>query len=432
MQVKVFEAEDMASALQKVKVTLGPDALILSTRTVRKKGLGFIGKPVTEITAAVDNSSSFEPADKRYRNILPASKSNADTGQDKKIAYEDLWSNNHILDPLTREIQDLKEQFASANLLSVQAEINELKGCIQNFASKVTDINNKISLQSKTPAGPRSLGPENGWLAPVIDELTRRGIETEAADTIIRLASEKLSPRQMGMPNALDLFFEETIAGLLRVNGPILFQGPNQKRVALIGPTGVGKTTTIAKLAAAYLKNFGRNLALVTIDTYRIAAAEQLRIYGEIMNLPVEVAMTPEQLGEILKKHRDKKLILIDTAGRSPKNEKNLHELSNFLHPDYGIENHLVLSATTRERELYQTIKRFRDLSLKSLIFTKLDECESFGALLNLPAKDKYPLSYLTNGQRVPEDLMLADPKKIACLIMGKPYNRRSTNAINA
>lgn len=431
MQVKVFEAADMASALKKVKQALGPDALILSTRTVRKKGLSLLGKPITEITAAIDAPPHTRPANQVNRTLSSPSERRSPSFQEEDITYEDVWNNNNMLEPLANEVQGLKEQLQASNLVSLQNDIDELKNSIQDFTRGMADINKKLSDQkARIPVKQYHCG--DGWLSPVTEELTRRGIKAKAAETIIRLAGEKLSPQQIESPKILDVFFKETIAGLLQVNGPILIQGPGQKRVALIGPTGVGKTTTIAKLAAAYLKNFGKNLALITIDTYRIAAAEQLRVYGEIMNLPVEVVLSPEDLQKAFDKHRNKKLILIDTAGHSPKDERRLKELSRFFRPDSGIENHLVLSATTREQELYQVVKRFRTLSFKSFIFTKLDECENLGALLNLHTNDNYPLSYLSNGQRVPEDLMLAEPERIACLIMDKPYNSRSINAINA
>lgn len=149
------------------------------------------------------------------------------------------------------------------------------------------------------------------------------------------------------------------------------------------------------------------------------------------MNLEVEVVIAPDQLKEILARHRDKKLVLIDTAGRSPKDEQSIAELANFLKPELEIEKHLVLAATARNQELFTAVDRFGTLNLKSFIFTKLDECENYGALLNVHTKNDYPLSYLTDGQRVPEDLLLADPERIAGLIMGKPYHLRSNNAVN-
>jgi flagellar biosynthesis protein FlhF len=150
------------------------------------------------------------------------------------------------------------------------------------------------------------------------------------------------------------------------------------------------------------------------------------------MNLEVEVVMSPPQLNEVLCRHQDKNLLLIDTAGRSPKDDQSIEELADFLQPDLNIDSHLVLAATARERELHEAVKRFGVLDLKSYIFTKLDECENFGALLNVPTRNNYPLSYLTCGQKVPEDLMIAESKKIAGLILGKPYQIRSRNAATA
>jgi flagellar biosynthesis protein FlhF len=187
----------------------------------------------------------------------------------------------------------------------------------------------------------------------------------------------------------------------------------------LIGPTGVGKTTTLAKLAADYLTHFDGKVALVTIDTYRIAAVEQLKVYGEILCLPVEVVFSPAELQAAFARHADKDLILVDTAGRSPRDDQRLDELAAFLGPDSATSKHLVLAAPTRNRELQETVRRFGRLPLDSIIFTKLDECEDRGALLNIPARQDLPVSYLTNGQRVPEDLLTAKPATIADFVMG-------------
>jgi len=415
MQVKVFEAQDMSSALKKVRQALGPDALILSTRTIRKKGLGLLGKPVTEITAAIDSPTVTVPAsDSRHRTL-----SKRMTDQSPDITYDEVWRTNDGVDPLTSNLPDIRE------------EIDEIKELIQGFSQEMLDLNKTISLTRNT-VGAGIASASEDWLAPVAAELAHRGIHAEAAATILKLAAQKLTPKKVASRKSLSVFFEKTVSSLLQVNGPFHPVDSIQKRIALIGPTGVGKTTTIAKLAAAYLKTSGRDLALVTIDTYRIAAVEQLKVYGEIMNLEVDVVMAPEQLEEVLDRHQDKKLVLIDTAGRSPKDERSIEELSNFLRPELNVENHLVLAATARDQELHSAVKRFGTLDLTSFIFTKLDEWENFGALLNVHTRNDYPLSYLTDGQRVPEDLLLADPQKIAGLIMGKPYHLRSNHAVNA
>ncbi len=139
------------------------------------------------------------------------------------------------------------------------------------------------------------------------------------------------------------------------------------------------------------------------------------------MNLPVEVVLTPAQLQEVFSRHQDKDLILIDTAGRSPKDEQSIAELHSFLGPESVTENHLVLAAPTRDSELQSAVGHFECLSLHSLIFTKLDECDQRGSLLNVPLHQNLPLSYLTNGQRVPEDLIVADPAAVAGFVVQQP-----------
>ena len=430
MQVKVFEAEDMGSALKKVRQSLGPDALILSTRTVRRKGLGLLGKPMIEITAAIDGAASVaSETNSSLSDPSPGPPPVSRTMPDD-IRYEDIFRINRSTAPHTHN-EERREDLKAANLSSIREEMITIKELVQDFACKISDMSKAIAtIQDSGHGNMPSTGDD--WLAPVAGLLASRGIQAEAMATILKVAAEKLTPWQVNAREQLDDFFAEAITDLVQVDSPILLDCPGQQRVALVGPTGVGKTTTIAKLAAAYLKKFGRRLALVTIDTYRIAAVEQLKVYGEIMNLEVEVVMSPPQLKEVLCRQQDKKMLLIDTAGRSPKDDKSIEELTDFLHPDLNIDTHLVLAATARERELHEAVNRFCILGLKSFIFTKLDECESFGALLNVHTRSNYPLSYLTDGQRVPEDLMIADPQKIAGLIVGKPDHIRSRNAATA
>jgi flagellar biosynthesis protein FlhF len=196
----------------------------------------------------------------------------------------------------------------------------------------------------------------------------------------------------------------------MKKNGP--------KIIALVGPTGVGKTTTTAKLAAMYAMHKGAKVALVTTDNFRVGAFEQLKTYSKIMGVPLEIAVTSQELANATETHSDKDLIIIDTAGRSPKDHGRLDELKALLDSGLDIEMHLCLSATTRDKELSDAIANFSILPISSLLFTKLDEAENLGSIVNTHHRSKLPLSYFTNGQMVPEDIVVATPRKLANLVM--------------
>ncbi len=410
MLVRIFEAETMPQALKKVKEALGPDALILSTRTVRKSGLGVFRKPICEVTAAIDSSDSEE-----FGQTSPASTDPFAAEQDD-LNYQDLWQQPReaAVSSYNQHIQEIKQPDDS--LKDVRNEIDELKALVRQLAKPAGPQASKPIVT----APPRKVqqGAEVQEMSLLQNELDRLGISGEAAATLEQYAWEKLSPRQLGDPQGIREFLNDAIGRLVSVTCPFKSIGNQQKRIALVGPTGVGKTTTIAKMAASQLLKGTTRIALITIDTYRIAAVEQLKVYGEIMNLPVEVVTTPEQLQQAIARHRDKELILIDTAGRSPRDDMSIAELAAFL-GQANTENHLVLSATTRDRELTEVVQRFGRIPLHSLVFTKLDECEQCGTLLNISLTQQLPLSFLTNGQRVPEDLMEADAEAITGFITG-------------
>ena len=432
MQVRVFESEDMDSALRMIKEALGPDALILSSRTVRKGGMGLFGKPMLEVTAAVDPNAELPEEELSRGAHLDVS-----TGSGDELNYQDLWAAKEHAGRREEKPRRFEEalpnpyrHLASAqsdneasprSLDSLRNEVGELKNLVSSLVRDLPEQFEKINRQKPHPViapAVQRFSTMSTADQQIHDGLTRLGIEAEAASTIAHYASSQLTTKQIADPAVLNAFFAKTIAELVQTTGSILPQPGESKRIALIGPTGVGKTTTIAKLAASHLLAGGKRVALVTIDTYRIAAVEQLKVYGEIMNLPVEVVMNAEQLHDVLVRHSNKDLILIDTAGRSPKDSVSLQELEEFLAVDPDLEAHLVLSATTRERDLYEIYGRFSALSPQSLLLTKLDECDSLGVLLNIHLRNNCPISYLANGQRVPEDLVLATSELVSSMIL--------------
>ena len=413
MQVKVFEAKDMASGLKMVKEALGPDALILSTRTIRSGTFGMIGKPMMEITAAIDNNWQEPVAAPAGRQPQPKPRPRDQNRQE--LSYQEIWAQDepkpappparpyHRQPPPGREIED---------------ELAELRDLVKGLSHRITGMDapggrkTYVEPEYSAPISPKST------VDPAISFLTGHGINPETAQVVARFTRDTIGQARDLNRHDLTAIFKAAIARLFTTEQLLATRPTRQRRLSLIGPTGVGKTTTLAKIAAHYLSQFGGRIALITIDTYRIAAVEQLKVYGEIMRLPVEVVLSPRELDQALDKFRDYDLILIDTAGRSPRNGIDLQELATFLRPELGLENNLLLSATTRERELEETIKHFSILPINNFIFSKIDECDQLGVLLNIHYQNDTPISFLTNGQRVPEDLIMPSPETIADLIM--------------
>lgn len=416
MQVKVFEAKDMASGLKMVKEALGPDALILSSRTIRSGKFGMLGKPMMEITAAVDNTwrePTAQPDLNARRQWQPQQSQRPEPRRD--ISYEEIWGQNQPPPPTA----PYQQQPAADR--EIHNELAELRSIVKGLSNRITGLD--PSSLRKPYVEPEFVAPGNNTMDPVIAYLTRYGINPETAQVVARFTRDTIDTASNLDSTDLAAILKAAISRLFTTEQLIDQRLTRQRRISLIGPTGVGKTTTLAKIAAHYLSRFDGRIGLITIDTYRIAAVEQIKVYGEIMRLPVEVVINPRELDQALEKFRDYDLILIDTAGRSPRNGLDLQELAGFLRPQLGIANNLLLSATTRERELEETIKRFSILPISNFIFSKIDECDQLGVLLNIHYKNDTPISFLTNGQRVPEDLLMPSPSAIADLIMNDHGN---------
>jgi len=240
---------------------------------------------------------------------------------------------------------------------------------------------------------------EEGLARSLTEELLREGPVSGPEDELLGAAQLRLE-RLLGSPC--------TIA---RSEG-------KAQVVFLIGPTGAGKTTTIAKLAASYALVQRKQVALLTVDTFRIAAVEQLRTYGEIIGVPMEVVFSPQGMRAAIDRFRDRDLILVDTAGRSHRQDMQISELKGYLEAARADEVHLVVSMTTRSRDAMEAADRYMTVGFNRLLFTKLDETTSYGLIHSLVSHTGQPLSYVTTGQNVPDDIEVADPGRLSRLVL--------------
>jgi flagellar biosynthesis protein FlhF len=438
MLVKTFQAASMPEALRMVKAELGPDAMILSTKKEQTGGfLGFFSKQVYRVTAAVDPVRKPAPpaaAPVVYRDPPPR----------ERTAREEMESS--MLAPLARELKDLREKVESLtrreeearaeakpadgddalespdggiNLKNIpRSDLEEIKKLLLATLAKSQEGGTKDVQWPTIDDGGATKGQSGADLlpddSPLARELASSGVSTE----LIRKIVDTLNtlPLQSGNQTVKGRL-GETLGRLIKFAGTLKLKKNAPRIIALVGPTGVGKTTTTAKLAAMYALNRGNKVALITMDIFRVGAVEQLKTYSRIMGIPLEVASTPKELEKAVEKHSSCDLIFIDTAGRSHKDKEKLDEMKNFLENKIPMEVYLCLSATTKDRELEEILNRFRIFQVSKVVFTKIDECESFGNMVNLLMKDNLQIAYFTTGQRVPEDIEIATPAKMADMI---------------
>lgn len=241
----------------------------------------------------------------------------------------------------------------------------------------------------------------------LIERLKKSGVEDSLVEILLKSCGSDFSETKLS----------EEIQKRLPISADI--DCVEQIRLALVGPTGVGKTTTIAKLAARFALTERKSVALITMDTYRIGAVEQLKIYARLLNLPLEVAQSPDEMKIAIEKHADKEVILIDTIGRSPQKSLQLAEIQSVLNVAEPTHTYLVLSAPFELEYLFQAAERFSTLKPKGLIITKLDEIGRWGVALSLSDRTRLPVAFITDGQEVPRNLRAAKADEIALHILG-------------
>ncbi len=388
MKVKKFTAESMAEAMKMVRNDLGNEAVILNSRIVFKGGFfGFFRKKNFEVIAAVDpqvvsneKPVYMEKPKKALTSILQNGQQDDRTGGKQK----DIPSSVILSDELLKEILSVK------NLL--KQSTSDGSGAISAYPEPIQKLLRLMNEQEF------SASLKEKFTAELLDQWFKR---TEQ------------SPEQEMLA-----YFKREIQDFLSIFpfGGITF---TKKFINVIGPTGVGKTTTLAKIAADCVLNHQKQVAFITTDTYRIAAIEQLKTYAQILNVPIEVCYSLADFQQAAVKFADYDVVLVDTAGRNFRTKEYVEDLLKVIDFTNEMETFLVLALTSRQKDMEEIYEQFSGIAIDRFIFTKADETSVYGSILNMIEKYKIGAAYVTTGQNVPDDMVIASPETITNLLLG-------------
>ncbi|WP_282171625.1 flagellar biosynthesis protein FlhF [Cytobacillus firmus] len=379
MKVKKFMAASMPDAMKQIRAELGKDAVILNSRVVYTGGvLGFFKKRSIEVMAAADPNQEIEQKPAVKPAVIPAAANHF-----KESNEESLFTGSRTSNELIREISSLKQMMSS------------LAGGQQ------------ISMVYPEP------------IRKVMHVLKEQEIDNSIQDQVLQVLLEKwyLGGAKAKVTEVEAWLHEELIKQIENI--PFSGISFTKKYINVAGPTGVGKTTTLAKMAAECVIKHKKKAAFITADTYRIAAIDQLKTYAGILDIPLEVCYTIDDFRQAAEKLKDYDLVLIDTAGRNFRNRQYVEDLKNVIDFEKDMETFLVLSLTAKQKDMEDIYNQFSIIDIDKLIFTKADETSTYGAMYNIINKYKKGAAYITNGQDVPDDILMAGPEAIVKQLMG-------------
>lgn len=448
MRVKKFQAKSMPDAMKQVKAELGPNAIILHSRETGKGLFGLFGGRGVEVTAAIDDAVKLSSESAKPNAQSTATPMRGSGGIDFRIddaampnppvaKHQPPKQEENPLLLLAKEIDKEKQAMQQAALKpdgpKPKPPQNQEKpqkpdglemrlGSLENQLLKLTGMIEKLSpaATSNLPlVSARTRELYNHLLEQDVDESLALGLSTQIAET----TDEE---------DDVWTVLKSRLIGRIPVAAPLEldFDAKRPKIIMLVGSTGVGKTTTLAKISALYRCNAKAKvrpkIVFITADLYRLAAVEQLQKYTEILGVELEVTYSPEEVKQAIHKHKNAHLILFDTAGACQRNTPQLDALSSIRDAAGPDEVHLVLSSTSKFSDMIDVVEHFKNVKPRRIIFTKIDESTTYGGLLNIITKYEIPISYLTTGQNVPEDIESARPERVAKLLLTKPTINRS------
>lgn len=414
MTINKFQGKTKEEAIEKAKKEFGDNAVIMNVKEIKPKGLfRAFGSSTYEVTAAMEEKEPYISP----RGILQNPKGvhdNINLAADEKIELPKLQKKAEVISSpaILPEKNIIPEEKKTVDEKNLEKRLDDLSTMLEE---KLGQPKEEIAEPAKT-----SSFEALNFVRILYSTLIQNEVHENYANQIIAEIEQFIRPG-----NSVDVILANVYQKLiLRFGRPhtIDLSGKKPKVIFFIGPTGVGKTTTIAKIASKYKVEYNRRVAFITADTYRIAATEQLQVYANILDAPMSIVYSPDELNDAVTKMAGQDLIFVDTAGFSHKNVSQKDEtkrLLESLHSDYQKEVYLVLSATTKYKDLQDIVDIYKGISNYSLIFTKLDETSAYGNILNIKLYSEADLSYVTIGQNVPDDIEVFNTQKIVKQLLG-------------
>lgn len=416
MTINKFQGKTEEEAIAKAKQEFGENAVIMNVKEVKPKGLFRAFKNSTyEVTAAMEEKEQFVNPKRALQNTKKLHDS-INLSADEKIdipkpeAKPDFRELIQKTMPNSSRMQEPEEK-------KIELRLDDLSNRIEESLAR-TPKGEKPEAENSVKEKPSS--EEFHFVRILYSTLLKNEVNEKYVNQILDEIEKFIRPG-----NSVDMILSNVYQKLiLRFGQPktIDLSGSKPKILFFVGPTGVGKTTTIAKIASKYKVEYDKKVAFITADTYRIAATEQLQVYANILDAPMAIVYSQAELNDSIAKFEDYDLVFVDTAGFSHKNEKQRNDMKTLLggvSEEYNKEVYLVLSATTKYMDLLDIVDSYREIADYKLIFTKLDETTTYGNLLNIKLYSGADLSYTTNGQNVPDDIEVFDTQKIVKKLLG-------------
>lgn len=399
MVIKKFQGNTETEAIMLAKEELGKDAIVMNIKTIKPRGIYKLFKKTNvEVTAAIDDNAS-------------------DSGEKSRIKMQETFPKiNYDRDIMKEEEKSAAEK---KERTAIEKKLDNLQILLgSQMEKKLTESMNSKNQETDKSSG-KEANKNAAYINLIYSQLLNNEVDEKYADEVLK-EFEKTLNKDLSVDNILATIYQRIVLKLGQ-SKKIELNPERVKFIFFIGPTGVGKTTTIAKIASSFILEKKTKIALITSDTYRIAAVEQLRTYANILGVPLKVAYSDEEIMEAKEEFADYDLVLVDTAGRSHKNKEQQDDLAKLLAAtsEEDREVYLVLSATTKYNDLIKITETYKEITDYKLIFTKVDETNCVGNILNIKMLTNASLSYATWGQNVPDDIGLIDPQKIAKKLLG-------------